>query len=175
VTSTTDATAAATYGGRYVFGRLAQTQLSLPTRATVVLTRNMSVQVYAQPLLAEGDYTRFGELAAPRTFTFRPYGVGDSSIAYDPQTNNYTVSPDESAMAPSFTFTNPDFNTKSMRLNAVLRWELKPGTTFYAVWTRQQADDRYPGDFKAGRDASALFSAPGNDVFMVKLAYWIGR
>lgn len=175
VTSTSDATATATYGGRYVFGRLAQTQLSLPTRATVVLTRNMSVQVYAQPLLAEGDYTRFGELAAPRTYTFRTYGSGDSSIAYDPHGNSYTVSPDEAVMAPTFTFTNPDFNTKSLRLNAVLRWELRPGSTLYAVWTRQQQDDRYPGDFKAGRDAGALFSAPGNDVFMVKLAYWIGR
>jgi hypothetical protein len=175
VTSTTDATAAATYGGRYVFGRLAQTQLSLPTRATVVLTRNMSVQVYAQPLLAEGDYSRFGELAAPRTYSFRTYGTGDSSIAYDPHGNSYTVSPDEAVMAPTFTFTNPDFNTKSLRLNAVLRWELRPGSTLYAVWTRQQQDDRYPGDFKAGRDAGALFSAPGNDVFMVKLAYWIGR
>src|SRR5205085_6795544 len=137
----------------YVFGRLAQTQLSLPTRATVVLTRNMSVQVYAQPLLAEGDYTRFGELAAPRTYNFRTYGVGDSSIAYDPHGNIYTVSPDEAAMAPPFTFSNPDFNTKSMRLNAVLRWELKPGTTFYAVWTRQQDDDRYAGEFKVSRDA----------------------
>jgi hypothetical protein len=175
VTSTTDATAAATYGGRYVFGRLAQTQLSLPTRATVVLSRNVSIQVYAQPLLAEGNYTRFGELAAPRTYTFRTYGTDQSSIDFDPRSNLYTVSPDEAAGAPSFTFTNPDFNTKSMRLNAVLRWELKPGSTLYAVWTRQQQDDRYAGDFRAGRDAAALFSAPGNDVFMIKLAYWFGR
>jgi Domain of unknown function (DUF5916)/Carbohydrate family 9 binding domain-like len=175
VTSTTDATAAATYGGRYVFGRLAQTQLSFTTRATVVLSRNISIQVYAQPLLAEGNYTHFGELAAPRTFTFRTYGIGDSGIAFDPHTNIYTVSPDGAMLAPSFTFTNPDFNTKSLRVNAVLRWELKPGSTFYAVWTRQQEDDRYPGEFKAGRDAGALFSAPGNDVFMVKMAYWIGR
>jgi hypothetical protein len=43
------------------------------------------------------------------------------------------------------------------------------------VWTRQQEDDRYPGDFRMGRDAAALFSARGNDVFMIKLAYWIGR
>jgi len=175
VTSTIDPTATATYAGRYVFGRLAQTQLSLPTRATVVLTRNMSIQVYAQPLLAEGNYRQFGELAAPRTFTFHTYGADQSSIDFDPRTNIYTVSPDQSAGAPSFTFTNPDFNTKSMRLNAVLRWELKPGSTLYTVWTRQQEDDRYPGDFKVDRDASALLSATGNDVFMVKLAYWIGR
>ena len=62
-----------------------------------------------------------------------------------------------------------------MRLNAVFRWELKPGSTFYAVWTRQQQDNRYPGDFSFGRDASAMFRAPADDVVLVKMAYWIGR
>ena len=57
----------------------------------------------------------------------------------------------------------------------MFRWELKPGSTFYAVWTRQQLDVRYPGDFALGRDAAAMFGAPGDDIFLVKLAYWMGR
>jgi hypothetical protein len=58
---------------------------------------------------------------------------------------------------------------------AVFRWELKPGSTFYAVWTRQQQDAANLGDFSLGRDTSALFSAPGDDIWLVKMAYWIGR
>jgi len=57
----------------------------------------------------------------------------------------------------------------------VFRWEPKPGSTFYAVWTRQQQDLGNPGVFSPGRDATAMFRAAGDDVFMVKLAYWIGR
>jgi hypothetical protein len=128
-----------------------------------------------QPLLATGDYTQFKELAAPRTFDFVDYtDSGNRLISFDSATNLYTVSPDAAAAAPSFTFANPDFNLKSLRLNAVFRWELKPGSTFYAVWTRQQ-DNRYPGDFAFGRDASAMFRAPADDVVLVKMAYWIGH
>ena len=55
------------------------------------------------------------------------------------------------------------------------RWELKPGSTFYAVWTRQQQNTVNSGDFALGRDARVMFAAPGDDVFLVKMAYWIGR
>jgi hypothetical protein len=85
------------------------------------------------------------------------------------------VDPDGAGVAPSFTFGNPDFNFKSLRLNAVFRWEPRPGSAFYAVWTRQQQDSTNPGGFALGRDTSAMFSAPGDDIFLVKLAYWIGR
>jgi hypothetical protein len=60
-------------------------------------------------------------------------------------------------------------------VNAVFRWEIKPGSTLYAVWTRQQEDNRDPGHFVLGRDTGRLFTSPGDDVFLVKMAYWIGR
>ena len=53
-------------------------------------------------------------------------------------------------MAPArlaFTFSDPDYNFKSLRLNAVFRWEMKPGSNFYVVWTRQQQDFSDPGQF----------------------------
>ena len=78
-------------------------------------------------------------------------------------------------VAPSFSVADPDFNIKSLRFNAVFRWEPKPGSTLYAVWTRQQQDVTSPGVFAPGRDAATMFRAPGDDVVMVKMAYWIGR
>jgi hypothetical protein len=173
VKTVTDATATATYGERDVFGHLDQTQLTMTTRVNVILSPKVSVQVFMQPLLAAGDYSRFEELALPRTYTFTEYGQDAGTIALDG--SEYTVDPDAGGPAPEFTFDNPDFNFKSLRLNAVFRWELKPGTNFYAVWTRQQVDVSHPGDFALGRDMSALFGAPGDDVVLVKFAYWIGR
>ena len=96
-------------------------------------------------------------------------------IGFDSTTRSYTVDPDGGADAVPFSFGDPDFNVKSLRLNAVFRWELKPGSTFYAVWTRQQQDFASPGVFAPGRDAGAMFRAPGDDVVMVKMAYRIGR
>jgi len=174
VTTTSDATAADTYGARYVFGELAQTQLTMTTRVSVIVTPKVSMQLFAQPLLAVGDYGDFKELARPRTFDFLHYGA-TASIAYDSPTSTYSVDPDGAGAAPAFTFTDPDFNFKSLRVNAVFRWELKPGSAFYAVWTRQQVDLSNPGVFAPGRDGRALFGAHGDDVILVKMAYWLGR
>jgi len=128
-----------------------------------------------QPLLATGHYDDFKELATPRTYMFRRYGNGGSSLQYDPAARSYSVDPDAFGPSSSFSFDNPDFNFKSLRLNAIFRWEFRPGSTLYAVWTEQREDDTHPGDFRAGRDLSRLFSASSDDVFLVKITYWIGR
>jgi hypothetical protein len=175
VDSITDATATNTYGSRYVFGALDQTQLSMTTRVAVILTPKVSVQVYSQPLIAAGDYFGFKELARPHTFDFAEYGMTLGTISRNAAEKEYTVDPDSSGNAESFTFDDPDFSLRSLRVNAVFRWEMKPGSTFYAVWTRQQKDDSNPGVFNAGRDARAMLSAPGDDVILFKIAYWIGR
>ena len=175
VRTVVDPTAVPTFGSRYVFGSLNQTQLSMQTRVSVILTPKVSIQLYAQPLLAAGDYVDFKELALPRTFDFHNYGMGASALAYDAASRTYTADPDGAdGAAPSFTFSNPDFNLKSLRVNAVFRWEMKPGSTFYAVWTRQQQDLSNPGVFTPGRDARAMFGAPGDDVILFKMADWIG-
>jgi hypothetical protein len=174
VTTVDDATALATHGQRYVFGTLDQTEISMTTRVNLILTPTVSVQIFAQPLLSGGDYINFKELARPRTFEFLQYGSAGRSLDFDAVANTYSVDPDGGA-ASSFSFDNPDFNLKSLKLNAVFRWEIKSGSNFYAVWTRQQEDERDPGHFVFGRDTGRLFGAPGDDVFLVKIAYWIGR
>jgi hypothetical protein len=170
-----DSTATATFGHRYVFGTIDQKQLTMTTRVSVILTPRVSLQLFAQPLLATGDYSDFKEFATPRTYDFSSYGAGRSTLVFNRAERQYVADPDGDGPAAPFTFSDPDFNLKSLRANLVFRWELKPGSTFYGVWTRIQRDDRFPGDFRMGRDLSAMLSARGDDVFLVKLAYWIGR
>lgn len=136
-----------------MFAPIVQTQLTLMTRINDIITPRASLQVFMQPLLATGDYGDFKALAAPRTFDFTPYVAGDAALTFD----------------------NPDYNLKSLRVNAVFRWEFKPGSTLYSVWTQQREDSGHPGEFRFRRDAGTLFSAPADDVFLVKMTYWIGR
>jgi hypothetical protein len=175
VQSIADPTAVSTLGGRYVFGGIDQWQLTMTTRAKVIFTPHASLQVFMQPLLATGDYSGFKELARPRTHDFVRYGTDAGSLSFDPATRIYTADPDDTGAAAPFTFSDPDYNFKSLRLNAVFRWEMKPGSNFYVVWTRQQQDFRNPGHFVPGRDARALFGAPGDDVVLFKVSYWLGR
>jgi hypothetical protein len=170
-----DATATQTYGNRYVFGALDQRQLSMTTRVSVIVSPKISLQVFMQPLIAAGDYDGFKELARPRTFDFFQYGTAASSIAFDAADRVYTVDADGAGASESFTFDDPDFSLRSLRANAVFRWEMKPGSAFYAVWTRLQKDESNPGVFRAGRDLRDMFGAPGDDVILFKLAYWLGK
>jgi hypothetical protein len=169
-----DDTATATYGARYVFGQLEQTEVSIPLRMSLALTPRLSLQLYLQALLSTGDYPDIEELAAPRTFDFPVYGTDVGTIERDAD-GDYLIDPDGGGPAPPFTLRNPDFNFKSLRVNAVLRWEFRPGSAFYAVWTQRRENSANPGDFSFGRDTADLFGAPADDVFLVKLAWWLGR
>jgi hypothetical protein len=169
-----DETATATFGSRYVFGTLDQTELSIPLRLSLALSPKLSLQVYMQALLSVGDYPDVKELAASRTFDFPVYGTDVGTLVRDPA-GDYVIDPDGDGPAPSFRLPDPDFNFKSLRVNAVLRWEFRPGSAFYAVWTQRREDGSNPGDFSFGRDTGDLFQAPADDVFLVKLAWWFGK
>ena len=170
-----DATATATFDRRYVFGGLEQTEWSIPLRVNLVLSPRLSLQLYTQALLSTGDYPTIRELAAPRTYEFPVYGVDVGTISRDPDLPLYDIDPDGAGEARPFRIPVPDFNFKSLRVNAVLRWEFRPGSAAYVVWTQRRQDGRNPGDSDLLRDLGDIFSAPADDVFMVKLAWWIGR
>ena len=172
----TDPAAVDTFGKRYIFAAIDQTQLTLTTRVNWVMTPRASLRVFMQPLLATGAYKGFKQLARPETFDFLQF-QSDASFVFsqDPITRAYTIDAGPSGQTGPYTFDNPDFNFKSLRLNAVFRWEFVPGSTLYAVWTEQREDFSHPGQFRLGRDASRLFSAPANDIFLVKMTYWIGK
>jgi Domain of unknown function (DUF5916)/Carbohydrate family 9 binding domain-like len=168
-----DPIAAATFGSRYVFGTLDQKEFSLQTRVNFVMSPKMSFQLYMQPLVSVGDYTAFKELARPRTYDFTEYGRDRGSIEYRPVLGEYSVMPGDGGSP--FSFSNPDFNFKSLRLNAIFRWEWRPGSAMYLVWTEQREDLDNPGEFAFGRDVSSTFRAPADDVIMFKIAYWFQR
>ncbi len=170
-----DPTAAATYGSRYVFGGLEQREVAIPLRVNLALSPKLSLQLYTQALLSAGDYPQIKELAAPRSYDFPVYGKDIGTITRDPELPFYTIDPDADGEARAFRLAVPDFNFKSLRVNAVLRYEFRPGSAAYLVWTERRQDGANPGDPAFGRDLGNLFAAPADDVLMLKIAWWFGR
>ncbi len=173
VTRITDPLATATYGSRYVFADLDQTQLTLATRVNWAFTPKLSLQLYMQPLLAVGDYAEFKEFLSPRTFDFGVYGRDLGIITPDP--NGYVVDPDSTGPAAPFTIFEPDFNFRSLLGNAVVRWEYRPGSALFFVWQQRRTGFEPIGDFAPGRDYSALIHERPESVFAVKATWWIGE
>ena len=86
----------------------------------------------------------------------------------------YEVDPDGSGPADPFSFADPDFNFRSLRGNAVLRWEYLPGSTLFLVWTQDRSHTGPDGDLRFGRDRNALFDAKPTNIFLLKVNYWLG-
>lgn len=171
VTKQTDPTATATYGTRYIFARLDLKEISGNVRIDWTFTPKLSLQLFIQPLISVGTYNQFKELKQPGTYTFNRYGENGSTIAKNGD-GDYTIDPDGTG-ANTFVVGNPDFNFKSLRGNAVLRWEYLPGSTAYFVWTRNSMNFDNAGDVDFGRDFRTLVTTPDHeDVFLIKLAYW---
>ena len=59
VTAVDDSTATSFYGRRYVFAHLDQRSLSMNTRLNITFTPDLTLDVFAQPLIATGRYDRF--------------------------------------------------------------------------------------------------------------------
>jgi hypothetical protein len=77
--------------------------------------------------------------------------------------------------AGAFQIGDPNFNVRSLRGNAVLRWEYRPGSTLFLVWQQQREGAEAFGSFEFSRDANAIFRQRPDNIFVIKASYWIGR
>jgi hypothetical protein len=176
VTQRQDVTATTTYGGRYLFAQLDQTEVDLTVRMDIALSPRLSVQLWAQPYIASGDYAGFKELARPASFDFLRYGIDSgSTISFDEETNRYTVDPDGDGEAPPITFENPDFLFRSLRSNLVLRWEYVRGSTLFVVWNHGRGGGSTEPSFQLGEQLGNLWDDDGQNTFLVKVNYWLSR
>jgi hypothetical protein len=177
VQSFTDTSANHFYDRRVVFSDLIQRTLELGTRVNVTFTPTLTLELFAQPLIVSGDYENFKEFVAPRTVEKRSFDATQLAVERDPQTGaitEYVLDADRNSATPALTFSNRDFNFRSLRGNAVVRWEYRPGSTVFFVWTQSRSSQDPVGDFQFSRDRSALFDARPDNVFLVKVNYWIG-
>ena len=174
VTKARDSTATATLGTRYVFAALAQRQAYVTVRANATFSPTLSFQLYAQPFAFAGDYSDFKELRARKTFAFNHYGR-DNGSTISRVGDTYIVEPDGAVPGDTLRFRDPDFRTRAVKVNAVLRWEYRPGSTLFVVWTQSRSGYvPYDAGFDLQRDfRRELFRDRPTNVLLVKLNYWV--
>jgi hypothetical protein len=170
VASVPDPVAAATFGSRHIFATLDQRELSMITRVDWTFTPTISLQVFLQPLISAGDFTELKEFVRPRTYDFAVYGRDKGTT---------TATSDGTQIDPGdggaeFTIPQQNFTIRSLRANAVLRWEWRAGSTFFLVWQQNRENDETFGNLRLGRDVDALFTGgESRNVVAVKASYWL--
>jgi len=140
-------------GTHYLLAHLDQQTTSLSFRVDFTATPTLTVQVYASPFVSKGRWSNLRELSAtPRATSY--------SDRYQP----FAGSP------PG------DFNVKFFNSNMVVRWEYRPGSTLFLVWS-QGRDDFEPtmGTRNITGDFKKLFNAYPRNTFLIKASYWLNR
>jgi len=159
---------------RYVFADVRQRELRLDTRLDWTFSPWLSLQLFLQPFASSGRFSRLKEFTTPRRFAFAEYGVDRGTRTVLPD-GAARIDPDGAGPALPFTVANQDFSVRALRGNAVLRWEYRPGSSVFVVWSqqREQAFGDVRGDVIG--EAGRTFADPGRHVFLVKFSRWIGR
>ncbi|MFQ5569228.1 MAG: DUF5916 domain-containing protein, partial [Rhodothermales bacterium] len=143
VTAVTDDAFTSTFGRRYIFSDLKRRSFSVETRINVAFSPKLSLQLYAQPLISAGNYRSYKQLLRAESFDFDVFEEGvalpgteevacmDGRICLSEGERYVDADGDGTT---DFSFSDRDFNIRSLRMNAVLRWEYRPGSTLFLVW-----------------------------------------
>ncbi len=161
-----------TFGRRYLFSDLKRNSISLETRLNVTFSPNLTLQLYAQPLLSSGDYLNYKQLLRPESFDFDVLEEGLRSFI-DPADGQRYLDFDGDGTA-DIGFSDRDFNIQSLRMNVVLRWEYRPGSRVFLVWQQNRSERDQAGALNLGRDLGNLFGAESDNIFIIKFNYWFG-
>ena len=170
VTSVADPLASSTFGRRYVFAHLEQSEIAMGTNVNVTFSPLLSLEVFARPFLGSGTFGGLKELTRPRAFDFASY---DRTGTVTRDGDELIVDPDGAGPAEEFEVDDETFTTRSLRGSAVLRWEWRPGSTLFLVWQQQRELEDGRGNVRLGRDLRDLGRTRPDNVFVVKLTWWV--
>lgn len=143
VTAYPDARATQTFARRTVFATLHQPMVELDGHADWVLSPRLTLQAYVQQLIVASRFSEYKALAVPGTYSFDVYGR-DIGTATTNAAGETLLDADGAGPSPSTDIGQPDFSVRTTRLNAVLRWELRPGSSLVrrvATYARRHIAD----------------------------------
>src|SRR6185503_16443573 len=123
-----------TFGTRYVFAHVDLSEISGQFRLNYTFTPNLTLETYVEPFAASGRFHSFGELLIPRRRELLEYGTSGTTIVRNADGTRTVTDGSE-----TFDIDNKDFNERSFRTNAVLRWEWRLGSTLYVVWQQNRS------------------------------------
>lgn len=156
---------------RYIFAHLHQKTMDITLRLNYSITPDLSIQFYGQPFISSGRYTNFKHITQSRADNYnqRFYAYNQDEIQYNESDQYYYINEQS---GKQFEFENPNFKFLQFRSNLVIRWEYKPGSTLYLVWSQGRTDDYIDNiDFTPVSGIRDLFRIHPHDVFLLKFTY----
>lgn len=161
---------------RYIFGHINQNTLNMSFRVNYSLTPDLSIQFWGQPFIATGDFGNYKYITnskANEPENRYSYYTPDQ-VNLNPGWNIYQVDDNRDGNV-DYSFGKPDFNVKTFLSNLVVRWEYRPGSTVYLVWSQNRNQYANDGSFDFTKNIEDLFNGGANNIYLLKFSYRIGR
>ncbi len=161
---------------RYILSQIDQQIVRMSLRLNYNITPDLTIQYWGQPFLAAMDYSKYKVITDPKAanFTDRFHTFTTDEIRFDGAENKYIVDENRDG-TDDYDFGNPDGNIDEFLSNLVVRWEFRPGSTMYLVWSQTRDYSDETGSFSLNHNLTNLFSTKKpSDIFLVKFTYRFG-
>ena len=158
-------------GTKYINGTVDQETISMSLRINYTINPNLSIQYWGQPFVSNGVYSNFKEIANPLAKNFE-----DRITSYTPNQvsfsdSRYSIDEDMDGSS-DYSFENPDFSFTQFRSNLVVRWEYKPGSEIFLVWSQDLSSGGNPNDgLFATLDKNLFGDLQPKNIFLLKATY----
>ncbi|HYF31747.1 MAG TPA: DUF5916 domain-containing protein [Chitinophagaceae bacterium] len=158
---------------RTIVGQVKQRTWRFTGRLSYNITPELTVQYYGQPFITRPLYDNFAWVSDPlaRKYNDRFRVFQPNQIAL----NGNEFSVDENGDGNTdYTFNKPDFNFVQFRSNLVVRWEYKPGSELYLVWSQGNTADAFnelDTPVLSSLFDNAFSSDNARNIFLVKWTY----
>jgi hypothetical protein len=155
---------------RTIVGSVDQKTFRLTLRVNYNLTPDLTIQYYGQPFITRPLYGHYAYVVDPLNPDYDArFHKWTNEVTY--VNGQYEVDENHDGIA-DYTFSKPDFNFVQFRSNLVIRWEYRPGSELYLVWS-QGCTPNVSGDLDSPLPKSLfdnVLSEPKN-IALIKLTY----
>ena len=123
---------------KYITAKIDRKSYSMSMRVNYNINPNLSIQYWGQPFAFIGNYSKLKVItnSTAENYEDRFHEFLEDEISLN-EFNEYEIDTDNNDIV-EYSIENPDFNFAEFRSNMVLRWEYKPGSTLFLVWTQSQ-------------------------------------
>jgi hypothetical protein len=154
---------------RYILGTLDQQTMGITFRMDYNITPELSLQYYGSPFLTVGKYSEFKRVTNAKAAAYQNrFSLLNPGLDGN---NMYAVSENNDAVI-NYSFGNPDFNFSQFRSNLVFRWEYRPGSQCFLVWSQDRTAFAQPGSADLRDGISGLETMFPNNIFLIKFNRW---
>lgn len=130
------------------------------------------IQYWGQPFVSKGKYIEFKYITDPlaKNYQDRFHLYANDMITQSESDGTYYI--DENADGiKDYSFGNPDFNFLQFGSNLVMRWQYKPGSEFFLVWTQSTYNSADPDKPIFDTISEDLFCKKIDNIFLLKFTY----